>query len=419
MNKDPHFIGQPVLSQLFSLLPDKEKLQKLAQKHQSDRYTKHFDSAQHLRTMLFSLFVRLDSLREIQTGLCGHEHKLAHIGIKTSVARSTLCDANKRRNSAFFADVYMLLLQHYERVLSDSRLKFSEKQTERRLFALDSTTVSLFSSVFNCTGRKRKDGKSKGGVKVHTLMDTESQVPVLLRITDATEADNKHGDLSYNIGKDSLLLIDKGYVDYGFYERLSIKGISYLTRVKRNTTYYPQSDINHSTDECVFIDQQGLLKIPSKEKNEDLGKYHKTRRVAWYHKEKNRYEVYLTNNFELSAEQIHDLYARRWQIELLFKQLKENFELKYFLGDNRNAIEIQIWCALIANLLLTILRRSLRERWAFSVLAKNVSILAMTYVDIVAYLNEPKKAKNLKKEQLKKMYETVPIQKTLYEDWER
>ena len=217
---------------------------------------------------------------------------------------------------------------------------------------------------FKSTGRKRKDGKSKGGTKVHTLMNLHDKVPALIRITDAIDADTKHGDLAYNIPKDASLLIDRGYVDYGFYERLSLRGISYVTRVKRNRVYYPKQEIKENRDDCVLLDQNGELKIPRKQKNEDLDKIHKTRRVVWYNREKERYEVHFTNNFELSADQMHDIYAKRWQIEMLFKQLKGNFELRYFLGDNRNAIQIQIWCAMIANLLLTILRRTLSQRRA-------------------------------------------------------
>lgn len=417
MSKDPHFIGQPVLNQLFSFLPGNEQLKSIAKRHHSDHYTKHFDSSQHLKTMLFSLFMRLDSLREVQTGLGGHENKLRHIGINSSVARSTLSDANKRRTPEFFASVYSHLLSKYRSILSDSRLKESEKIKEERLYALDSTTISLFTSIYTCSGRKRKDGKSKGGVKVHTLMQVDEHVPVFLRITDAVDADTKHADLAYRVPKDALLLIDRGYVDYGLYERLSLRGISYVTRVKRNMAYYPKGKIGQRMDQSVLLDQEGVLKIPEKQKNANLGTYHKARRIAWYNKEKKRYEVYLTNNFELSADQIHDIYLKRWQIETLFKQLKQNFELKYFMGDNKNAIQIQIWCAIIANLLLTILRRTLTSRWAFSIMAKNVSILAMTYVDIIAYLNEPKKAKKLIQEKLKDR-ENRPKQITLYNLWE-
>ena len=124
-------------------------------------------------------------------------------------------------------------------------------------------------------------------------MQVDQHVPVFLRITDAVDADTKHADLAYRVPKDALLLIDRGYVDYGLYERLSLRNISYVTRVKRNMAYYPKENIYESMDQSVLLDQEGVFKIPEKQKNANLGTYHKARRIAWYNEEKKQYAKYI------------------------------------------------------------------------------------------------------------------------------
>lgn len=163
--------------------------------------------------------------------------------------------------------------------------------------------------------------------------------------------------------KGSIITFDKAYVDYEQYEAFTKSSIWYVTRLKDNALYEGREefDIPDGADSGVLKDDEIVLRYGENKKHE-----HRARRIAYWDSEKSRLFEFITNNFELTAEKVVLIYKKRWQIELLFKQLKQNFPLKYFLGDNENAIEIQIWAALLANLLLTLIKSRLKRSWSFS-----------------------------------------------------
>jgi transposase len=332
--------------------------------------------------MLFCVISGYSSIREVILGLLSNAHKLVHLGMSYIVRRSTLSEANARRQSAVFEAIYMDVYRNHGSGLADSRLR---KLDINRLYAMDSTTISLFKAILKGCGRNSKDGKKKGGIKAHTVINLGDNMPCFVRYTEAVRHDHillKEVHLS----KHSIIVFDRGYVDYAEYERFTTEEIFYVTRLKEGAVYEigEEFDIPEYADSGVLKDEEIYLTYGEKKE-----KRHRTRRIAYWDAVNKRLFVFVTNNFELEAEQIALIYKKRWQIELLFKQLKQNFPLKYFLGDNQNAIEIQIWASMLANLLITLVKSKVKRKWAFSNLVSVIRQQLMNYINIYLFLENP------------------------------
>lgn len=403
MGKSTNFNGQPIFNQLLTFI-DKSEIRKIAKKHGSERYVKKFTTYNHLTVMLFAVFEGYHSIREVILGLLANAHKLSHLGLSYLVKRSTFSEANKRRNSEVFKDIYLSVYKKHSNSLADSRL--TDKDL-RRLYIMDSTTISLFKDILKGVGRNPKEGKKKGGIKAHTIIKASENVPCLVRYSEAARHDHMFLEEVESLSSGSIITFDKGYVDYAQYEVFSEKSIWYVTRLKDNALYKPltEFDIPDEADNGVLKDEEVELLY-----GENKTKKHKARRIAYWDSENKRLFEFLTNNFELSAEKIALIYKKRWQIELLFKQLKQNFPLKYFLGDNENAIEIQIWSAMLANLLITLVKSRIKRKWAFSNMVSIIRQQLMNYINIYAFLEDPERSWLLliKEEKNKYQYSLFP-----------
>ena len=364
----------------------KSEIRKIAKKHDSERYVKKFTTYNHLVVMLFVALEGYSSIREVVLGLLANAHKLSHLGLNYLVKRSTLSEANKRRDSKVFEDIYMTVYKKHSSSLTDSQLKYKEL---KRLYIMDSSTISLFKDILKGVGRNPQNGKKKGGIKAHTIIKADENVPCLIRYSEAARHDHMFLQDALNLPSGSIITFDKGYVDYAQYEAFTEKSIWYVTRLKDNALYKARKefDIPDEADSGVLKDEEIVLLYGTNKSQE-----HKARRIAYWDKENERLFEFLTNNMELSAEKIAYIYKKRWQIELLFKQLKQNFPLKYFLGDNENAIEIQIWAAMLANLLITLVKSKLKRNWAFSNMVSIIRQQLMNYINIYAFLENPEKS---------------------------
>lgn len=384
MGKNTNFNGQPIFNQLLTFI-DKSEIRKIAKQHESERYVKKFTTYNHLVVMLFVVFEGYHSIREVILGLLANAHKLSHLGLTYLVRRSTFSEANKRRDSQVFKDIYMSVYDKHSSRLADSSLK---DQDMKRLYIMDSTTISLFKDILKGVGRNPKNGKKKGGIKAHTIIKASENVPCLIRYSEAARHDHMFLHEVESLPAGSIITFDKGYVDYEQYEAFTEKSIWYVTRLKDNALYKAgeEFDIPDDADFGVLKDEEVVLHY-----GENKSKTHRARRIAYWDDENNRLFEFITNNFELSAEKIALIYKKRWQIELLFKQLKQNFPLKYFLGDNENAIEIQIWAAMLANLLITLVKSKLKRSWAFSNMVSIIRQQLMNYINIYAFLENPEK----------------------------
>jgi hypothetical protein len=382
MSKNKHFTGQPILNQLLIFL-DKGTIRKIAMQNQSDRYVKKFSTYNHTVVMLFLAFEGYHSIREVVLGLLANAHKLSHLGLSYVVRRSTFSEANQRRNSQVFGDIYMSVYRKYASSLADSRLSDADM---KRLYIMDSTTMSLFKDILKGVGRNPIEGKKKGGIKAHTIIKADENVPYLIRYSAAVRHDHTFLKEVHHLPKGSIITFDKGYVDYAQYQRFTECSIWYVTRLKDNALYEARMefDIPDDADSGVLKDEEIILSYGQNKEEE-----HRARRIAYWDSENKRLFEFISNNFELSAEKIALIYKRRWQIELLFKQLKQNFPLKYFVGDNENAIEIQIWAAMLANLLITLVKSRVRRKWAFSNMVSVIRQQLMSYINMIAFLEDP------------------------------
>jgi len=383
MSKSTHFFGQPIYGQLINFL-DKCKILRFSRQVNGERYVKSFNGWAHLVTMLYAVIMRFDSLREIEASMLAEVRKLHHLGLERVPRRSTLSDANARRPEKFFELVYRDLYNTYRDVLSsDSRQK--EEKWMKRLCIMDSTTITQFSNlIFKGVGRNPKTGKKKGGVKVHTVIFANEGVPCDVRFTSAATHDS-FMLIPDKFKHDEILAIDRAYIDYAKFEQLTQRGVIYVTKMKRNLTYKVISDTMYQGDQGVTVYRIQKVEFS---KGETL---HQARIITYYDEKRKKMISLLTNDFDMEHENIIAIYKKRWAIELLFKQIKQNFPLRYFYGESANAIKIQIWVTLIANLLLMLLQRSLKRSWSFSGLATMIRIVLMYYINLNTFFEQPEK----------------------------
>jgi hypothetical protein len=293
--------------------------------------------------------------------------------------RSTLSDANKKRSSEVFGDIYRSLYKRYRGFLSDSS---DIVPAVKGLKIIDSTTISLFSDILKGAGRNPISGKKKGGIKMHTMINSLEDVPCLVKFSSAATHDHEFLK-NLELKKGSVVVFDKGYNDYEQYLEWTLADIYFVTRQKENAVYknLEEFEIEDKTDPGILKDEK--IEVEKDDKKIEL------RRIAyWYQPHKKVYE-FITNNFELSSEKIAEIYKNRWQIEQIFKRLKQNFPLKYFLGDNQNAIEIQIWVSLIIHLIMKVIQRKIERKWAYSNMVSIVRFHLMTYINLFMFLENP------------------------------
>lgn len=384
MDKSTHFFGTSVFGQLISLI-DPQIIIESAKSSDADRYVKKFTTKDHLISMLFCAFAKCSSLREVSGAMLGLSGKTKHFQLNHIPRKSTLGDANQRRDSEVFGKIYNKLLKKYNHIFSDSRIKdVIDKQIE----IFDSTTISLFKDILKCVGRNPQNGKKKGGIKVHTVINVDETIPKLIWFTEARTHDHV---LLKKLKMDSntIYVFDKGYNDYKAFQRFSDNQTGFVTRIKDNAVYKTiESNIIEEHIHSGVLEDQIIEVIV---KNGNISSNLKLRKIRFYDRVLKREFEFITNLFEMRADLVSAIYKLRWQIELLFKQLKQNFPLKYFLGDNENAIKIQIYCALIANLLMTVIQKMLKKSWAFSNLVSFCQIHLFNYIHLIHFLENPDK----------------------------
>ncbi|HET9432552.1 MAG TPA: IS4 family transposase [Chitinophagaceae bacterium] len=391
MGKSTFFTGQPVLNQLIHLIP-RQLVNQLSQEYKSDHYYKKFRAFDHLVTMLYCGFYRCSSLRELVTGLQANSYRLFHLGLKYTPRRSTLADANKKRSSDFFEALFHKLYRHHYGILPDS-LKGSRLRD--KLFVVDSTTISTFCEVMKGAGNYGLNGKKKGGVKAHTLMRMNDQVPCFIYLTEAKKNDRTIMPI-LQLPANSVLVMDKGYLSLKVMDQWTKEKISWVTRLYEGAVYElaeKRAVGAQQRSQGVRSDLRVILGNPRTEKNAPL---QTARIINFYDADKKRKFVFLTNNMQYSPLTIANIYKQRWSIENLFRRVKGNFQFHNFLGDNENAIRIQLWCTLIADLLISIVKakvdRARKRKWAFANIAGLIRHHLTSYIDLFKFLINPERA---------------------------
>jgi hypothetical protein len=382
MNKSIHFSGQLTFAQIIKLLP-KDLIARCVEKFDSDHYYKKFNTWHHLITMLFTCYGHCHSLREVVSGMRAFEGRLQGCGVRFFPARSTFSEANAKRDSAVFEEIFMSLKKHWESVYPDSR------PDKKSIYIIDSTTIKLFQEIFKGTGLYKKNGKRKGGLKVHMAVQQSQCIPSIIHFSDAADQDVVFAK-SLGMLPGSTVIMDRGYRNYSQYHKWGQENIRWITRLHSQNHYKTMKifTVCEKQKQAGIVEDRLILMgtpRPTRPKVE-------CRLIKLISPKNGKTLEFLTNDLESTASHIADLYKKRWSIEVLFKRLKQNMPLHYFLGDNQNAIKIQVWCALIADLLLQIVKRQVQRKWSFSNLVSIVRLHLFNYLNLFSFLEDPEKS---------------------------
>ncbi|MGD0901277.1 MAG: IS4 family transposase [Thermoguttaceae bacterium] len=337
---------QIVFAQLMDFLP-RHEFNACVRRYRGNSRVRGFSCRDQFLTMAFAQLTYRESLRDIETCLRAMESKLYHAGFRGRISKSTLGDANKRRDWHIWADFAQVLIQHARVLYAKDEFGVALKHAA---YALDSTTIDLCLALFPWARFRRR----KGAVKLHTLIDLRGNIPCFIRITHGKTADvNVLDHLPIEPG--AFYMMDRGYVDFARLYAITRQMAFFVTRAKRN--------IDCSRRESRLVDRSTGLRSDQTIVLQGPKTSHfypaPLRRVAYYDSEHERRLVFLTNNFELPALTIAQLYRCRWQVELFFKWIKQNLRIKAFYGHSVNAVKTQVWIAIAIYVLVAILKKEL------------------------------------------------------------
>lgn len=328
-----------IFNQILAFLP-KDKFRRLVGQHNSDRYMKKMTSWNQLVVLMYAQATGKDSLREIETALNTCPNTWDHLGIQT-VAKTSVARANNTRNYKIFENLFYEVLKQCQDIATERTFTF-----ENPLYSLDATVINLCLSLCDWAHYRHE----KGAIKIHTLINNRTILPEVLTMSTGNVADitgAKKMDISLPRG--SILVFDRGYLDYKWWNDLNLQGIFFVTRPKK-TSLFVVSDTNTLPLGNILADEKVWLG--------DIFKMHypnEVRRIRYLNEDGDIYE-YITNNFTLSGEEIALVYKERWRIELFFKWIKQNLKIKSFLGTSKNAVMSQIWVAMTYYLLLAYIK---------------------------------------------------------------
>ena len=363
-----------LFSQMLSLV-DRHRFERLVREHKAERAAKGFSCWSQFVSMMFCQLAQAKSLREIIDGLACCEGKLRHLGLEASPKRSTLSYGNSRRPWQLFEALFYSILEVARASAPAKRLRFKNK-----LFSLDATVVELCLEMFDWA----KYRQTKGAIKLHLLLDHEGYLPVYAHVTEGNVPEIQIAR-ALSLPKGSIVVMDRGYLDYKLFSRWTKEGIRFVTRLKEKADYVAWGDrpilkaSNVRKDQLIRLNPL-MARAPCRE---DL------RLVTVWDEENQREIQLLTNELRLSATTISAIYKERWQIELFFKALKQGLKIKTFVGTSANAVRTQIWTALIAILLIKILQQRSTFAWALSNLIALLRWNLFTYRCLWEWINRP------------------------------
>jgi hypothetical protein len=351
--------------------------EEIVRRHQGERHSRGLRCWDQFVAMLFCQLGQAQSLREIYEGLQASEGKLVHLGVAKAPKHSTLAYANQHRPWEIYQDLFLALLGHLRAKLPTHAK--TPLVVPGKLFSLDSTVIDLCAKVFDWARYRT----AKGAVKIHMLLDHDGLLPEYALITEGKVADIKVArKLQFPAG--AMLVFDRGYCDYDWFAQLSVSGIHFVTRLKDNASWVKLEDRPAAADPNVRADEVVVFTQHATSDNQRF-----FRRIVWWDTKHQREFVFLTNHFDLDAVSVAAVYRQRWQIELLFKALKQNLKIKTFVGTSANALKIQIWTALIALLLVRYLQLRSRLQWHLSRFVALLRHQLFVYRDLWRFLDNP------------------------------
>jgi hypothetical protein len=374
-----------LFSQILALF-NRGEFAEIVRKHHAERHAKGFTCWEQFVAMLFCQTAHAKSLREICGGLACCIGKLKHLGMAEAPKKSTLAYANEHRPWEVYQDLFNKLLERCQDAAAAKTGRKRRFRFKNRLLSLDASTIDLCLSLFPWADFKT----TKGAVKLHLLLDHEGYLPVFALITEGNVHEVTVARL-LKLPVGSIVVMDRGYNDYAIYGSWTAEGVFFVTRLKDDAVYQvverrqPPQNRNVLADEIIQLTGKGAWeKCPCN-----------LRRVVVWDPIKEEEVVFLTNHLTFGASTIAAIYRDRWQIEVFFKELKQNLKVKTFVGTSPNALKTQIWTALIAMLVLKYLQLKSSLNWSLSNLIALLRWNLFTYRDLWEWINRP--------------YETPPV----------
>lgn len=380
------YAGLPILGQLLNYIP-KDIFQLSVSKYNADDAHRTVSTWDQFTFMFYGILTGSSTLREISKGFALFGDKIAHCGIKSIPARSSLSDANRDRDAEVYGHLYLSLYNYYKPILSDSylKLKINGEIDPSKVEIFDSTTVSLFVDVFKNVGRMPENGQRKGGIKAFTKITLSERVPNFICLKSAI-TNEKLFLAELELSRGTIAIFDKGFQKFSQYRQWNDAMVHYVTRMNDNSKFKIIKD--RTLEE---IREDGVIKDADIELNYycEITKTQQkvnARMVAYIDPETGKKLAFLTNLFDVKAQTVCMLFKNRWTIEPLFKQIKQNFELTYFLADSKNGIKTQIWIAMILNLIFTVIHLSIKQAEDFATMVKIAAKHTSSYVYFVNFI---------------------------------
>lgn len=369
--------GKYVFAQLMSLI-DANDFRRCVSRYQGDHRVRQFSCWHQFLCMSFGQLTHRASLRDIVVCLQAHESKLYHFGLSGGVSRSTLADANEGRDWRIYADVAQGLIQRVRELYAGGQLEGLE--LDNTVYALDSTTVDLCLEVFWWA----KFRKHKAAVKLHTLFDVRCQAPCFVHITDGLWHDVNVLDI-LAFEREAFYVMDRGYLDWARLGHIQQAGAFFVIRAKKNLAF--RRVYSHKVDRSGGLRCDQTIRLSNYQAALAYPEY--LRRIKYHDKEHGITLVFLTNNFEVGAEQIALLYKYRWQIELFFKWVKQHLDIQVFWGESANAVKTQIWIALCTYVLVAILKKELAISMSMNEMLQILSVSTFDKTPVNQLLAKP------------------------------
>lgn len=341
------YIGKLVFSQVMDFMP-MHTFRRCVARYQGDYKVKKFTCLDQYLCMAFAQITYRESLRDIEICLRAQEQKLYHMGIRGKISRSTIADANEQRNWNIYADLAYSLINTARKLYSDESFAFELEQTA---YALDATTIDLCLSMFPWANFRQ----NKGAIKLHTLLDLRCNIPSFIHISDGKLHEVNTLDIvPFEPG--SFYVMDRGYLDFSRLYSLSQASAFFLIRAKSNLQC--RRIYSHPVDRTTGLIYDQSIMLTGFYQSKDYPE--KLRRVKYHDAVTDLTFVFLTNNFNLPAMKVAELYRSRWQVELFFKWIKQHLRIKSFYGTSENAVKTQIWIAISVYVIVAILKKQLR-----------------------------------------------------------
>ncbi len=339
------YSGKTVFSQIVNYAP-KRRFDNLVNKYKGNYRARTFSCWDQFLCMSFAQLTYRSSIRDIEACLKAQPKKLYHMGIKGNPSKSNISDANQQRDWRIYAEFAQILIHQARSLYSDDR--FFSEDIEDTVYALDSTTIDLCLSLFPWA----KFRSTKGAIKLHTLLDIHGSIPSYIEITDGSVHDvNILDDLVLEPG--SFYIMDRGYTDFERLYRINKELSHFVIRAKSNLDYRRLYSASVEKDSNIRSDQ--TIRLNGINTKHDYPE--NLRRIRFYDKDSNKYYVFLTNNFQISAETVAALYKNRWKVELFFKWIKQHLRIKSFFGTSLNAVKTQIWIAVSIYVIIAIVKK--------------------------------------------------------------